>query len=59
VTGYFTIYFLNSPPTPSLVSRSRVTGQVAELACSTGIDSALVEQTKTYQFGPKRGGVCK
>jgi hypothetical protein len=40
-------------------SPARVTGQVAELACSTWIDNALMEQPKTYQCGPKRGGVCK
>jgi hypothetical protein len=25
----------------------------------TWIDNALMEQPKPYQFGPKRGGVCK
>jgi hypothetical protein len=30
-----------------------------ELACSTWIDNALRQQPKTYQFGPKRGYVCK
>jgi len=38
---------------------ARIIGQVAELACSTWIVSALMEQPKTCQFGPKRGGVCK
>jgi hypothetical protein len=42
-----------------LAELARITGQVAEFACSTWIDNALMEQPKTYQFGPKRGGVCK
>ncbi len=38
---------------------SRVTVQVPESARSTWIVSAFVDQPKTCQFGPKRGGVSK
>jgi hypothetical protein len=46
---------LGGPLTPARQTEH----QVAELACSTWIDNALMEQPKTRQFGPKRGGVCK